>query len=318
MSYIIPGIAARGTAKIFLAAAQNRNCESLVRGIHHGVSMRYARLLGYGAILVSLAAAGCGGGGSSSSSGGTNPPPSNVTVTISPTSSTVGYGSTHQFTAKVSGATNTAVTWSVSSSSSSSSSQIGSISSSGLYTAPTATSVSVEPGASTVSVTANNASSPAVANVTVQPLNTVTSVTIKATSQANTSQSASATVTLTGLSIIAVGQCTQSTTDPTKLNCSAASTGTAVSRSSTQTLYLFVAGFGILPGTTYAVSGSDVTIPVQPTSAGGNFNTASSGIPVVYFQIVVSPSAVLGPRDLVVRNSGNELTSFVGGVDIVQ
>ncbi len=169
-----------------------------------------------------------------------------------------------------------------------------------------------------VSVTANNAATPVVANVTVQPLNTVNSVTVKATSQADTSQSASATVTLTGLSILAVGQCTQSTTDPTKLNCSAASTGTEVSRSSTQTLYLFVAGYGILPGTTYAVSGSDVTIPVQPTSAGGNFNTSSSGLPVVYFQIVDSPSAVLGPRDLVVRNSGNELTSFVGGVDIVQ
>jgi hypothetical protein len=281
--------------------------------------MRYARWWALGAaIFLALGAAGCGSGSSSSSSSGSSS--SNVSVSISPTSQTVGYGATGQFTATVSGATNTAVTWSVSSSSSSSSNQIGSISSSGLYTAPAATSVPIENAPQSVLVTAGN-NTPG-ADITVQPLNSVDTVTVTATSQADSSQSASATVALTGLSIFAVGQCTQTTAS--QLSCSAGSTGTELSRSqdSTRTVYLFVAGYGILPGTNYTISsdGSDVTIPIQPsgTAPNGNFSTSDSGIPVVYFQVVVSPTATLGPRNLVVRNQGNELTSFAGAVNITQ
>lgn len=278
--------------------------------------MRHVRWWGLGAaILLALAAAGCGSG--SSSSGSSNPPPSNVSVSISPTSQTVGYGATEQFKATVTGATNTAVTWSVSNSNSTSSNQIGSISSSGLYTAPSATSVPTEATPQLVSVTAGQAVTGA--NITVPPLNAIDGVTVTATSQADNSQSASAAVTLTGLSILAVGQCTQSTA--TQLNCSAGSTGTEISRSQSggQTLYLFVAGYGILPGTTYEISsnGSDVIV-TQPTSAGGNFATTSNGLPAVYFPVIVSPTATLGARNLVVRNQGNELTSFAGAVNITQ
>jgi hypothetical protein len=102
--------------------------------------MRKAKLTGVGAVvLLVFTAAGCGGG--NGSSGSTPPPSSNVAVGITPASSTVGYGGTQQFSATVTGSTNTAVTWSVSGASSSSS-QIGTVSSSGLYTAPAATSVS--------------------------------------------------------------------------------------------------------------------------------------------------------------------------------
>jgi hypothetical protein len=280
--------------------------------------MRYARWLGIGAvILLALAAAGCGGG---SSSGSSNPPSSNVSVAISPTSQTVGYGATEQFTATVTGTTNTAVTWSVSSSNSSSSSQIGAISSSGIYTAPAATSVPGEAAPQMVTVTAGQTVSGA--NITVPPLNPVDTVTVMATSQADSTKSASASVTLSGLSILAVGQCVPDIANPNNLNCSAGSTGTELSRSqdSTRTVYLFVAGYGILPGTTYNISsnGTDVTIPIQPTSVGGNFATISNGLPAVYFRVVVTPTAILGPRNLVVRNQGSELTSFVGAVDITQ
>jgi hypothetical protein len=241
-------------------------------------------------------------------------------VTLSPSSQTVGYGATQQFTAAVTGATNTAVTWSVSSSSSSSSSQIGAISSSGLYTAPAATSVSADPVPQMVTVTGGQTVSGA--DITVPPLNSVDTVTITATSQADSTKSASSTITLTGLSIFAAGQCVPDSSNPNTLNCSARSTGVELSRSqaSGQTIYLYVAGYGILPGTTYMISsnGSDVTIPIQPSNVGGNFVTTSDGIPAVYFQVVVSPTATLGPRNLVVRNSGNELTSFVGAVNITQ
>ena len=82
--------------------------------------------------------------------------PSGVTVSISPTATTVASGGTQQFTASVVGSTNMAVTWTASA---------GSISSSGLFTAPT--------------VSAN------------------TTVTVTATSQADTSRTASATVIVT-------------------------------------------------------------------------------------------------------------------------
>ncbi|HKT11663.1 MAG TPA: hypothetical protein VJW77_07540 [Terriglobia bacterium] len=279
--------------------------------------MKHVRWWGHGAaILLALVAAGCGGGGGSS--GSSNPPPSNVIITISPASQTVGYGSTQQFTAKVTGSTNTAVTWSVSSSGSTSSSQIGSISSSGLYTAPAATSVPAA-GSAPQMVTVTGGQAVTSADITVPPLNSIDTVTVTATSQADSSKSSSATVTLSGLSILALGQCTP--TSATQLSCSAGSTGTQISTSQSggQTVYLFVAGYGILPGTSYEISsnGADVIV-TQPTSAGGNFSTTSSGLPAVYFPVIVSPTATPGPRNLVVTNQGNELTSFAGAVNITQ
>jgi hypothetical protein len=261
------------------------------------------------AILLVLAAAGCGGSSGSNSS--TPPPSSTVSVAISPASQTVGYGAAQQFTATVTGTTNTAVNWSVSSASSSSSSQIGTISSSGLYTAPAAAAVPAESTAQPVQVTAGQATSGI--NISVPPLNSVNSVTVTATSQADASATASASITLTGLSVLAVGQCTPSSAS--QLSCSAASTGTQIAQG--QNVLLFVAGFGILPGTSYNISsnGTDVAV-TQPLDS--QFETAKDGTPVVYFNVAVSPGATLGPRNLIVRNSGNELTSFVGAVDIVQ
>jgi hypothetical protein len=270
--------------------------------------MRHIRRSGIGVVvLLALAAAGCGGGGSSSS----NPPPASVSITVSPSSQTVGYGSTQQFKATVSGATNTAVSWSVSNANSSSSTQIGSISSSGLYTAPAATSVPAENVPQLITVTGGQTVSGA--TITVPPLNSIDSVTVTATSQAENTKSASATVTLTGLSILAVGQCTQTTA--TQLSCSAGSTGTQISQG--QNVYLFVAGYGILPGTSYTISSNGTDVVVTPPLAG-QFQTASDGTPVVYFQVTVSPTATLGPRNLVVTNQGNELTSFAGAVNITQ
>lgn len=95
---------------------------------------------------------GCGGSGST--------PPPQVFVAVSPVTTTVSVAHTQQFTATVTGATNTAVTWSVAGGSSN-----GTISMVGLYTAP--------------------ASVPNPAKVTVT-----------ATSQADSSKFASATVTV--------------------------------------------------------------------------------------------------------------------------
>lgn len=268
-------------------------------------SMRVARsvLIGAG-VLLAIFAVSCGGGGSGSSS---TPPPSNVSITISPTSATLGFGTTQQFTATVSGTTNTVVTWAVTDMSGGTS-QAGQISSAGLYTAPAATSASIPSPPQLVSVTAGQTAS---ASVAVPELNSVNSVTVTATSQADTTKSASATITLSGLSILGVGQCTVS---GTSVSCQFGSTGTGVSRSQMggQTVYLGVLGYGIVPGTSYTISGNGDIVVTQPSSQ--NFGTASTGVPAVYFPIVVSPTATPGPRNVVVTNSGNELSAFPGGL----
>jgi len=91
-----------------------------------------------------------------------------VAVSISPTTASVQTTKTQQFTATVTGTSNTAVTWEVNAVTGGNST-VGTISTSGLYTAPTAV-----PSPATVTVTA--------------------------VSQANTAQSASATVTVTAAS----------------------------------------------------------------------------------------------------------------------
>lgn len=93
---------------------------------------------------------------------GTGVAPASVAITLTPTSVSTAVGSTQQFTASVTGTTNTGVNWSVSGSGCSGSA-CGTISASGLYTAP------------------SSVPSPA-------------SVTVTATSQQDTTKTASATV----------------------------------------------------------------------------------------------------------------------------
>jgi len=112
--------------------------------------LRVAVLL---ALTLSLA---CGGGNKN-----VTPPPVTISIAVAPTTANVIAGATQQFTATVTGSTNTAVTWTVSGP--------GSMSSSGLYTAPAS-------------------------------LTTPASVTVKATAQADTTKSKSATVTIPAVS----------------------------------------------------------------------------------------------------------------------
>jgi hypothetical protein len=118
-------------------------------------------------LLVAAAAvlAGCAG------PAGTVPPM--ISVQVAPTTANVATGQTQQFMATVTGTTNTAVTWQVSSTSASAAS-IGTINASGLYTAPPNA-----PTGGTVTVTATaqadtTKTGTAVANVTAQPAVTVT------------------------------------------------------------------------------------------------------------------------------------------------
>jgi hypothetical protein len=92
----------------------------------------HSRIYVFAALGLAFGLVGCGSSGSGSTS--QNPPPQ-VTVAVSPTTANVGTGATNQFTATVQGTTNTQVTWAVDSISEGNSS-VGTISSAGLYTAP--------------------------------------------------------------------------------------------------------------------------------------------------------------------------------------
>jgi Bacterial Ig-like domain (group 2)/Kelch motif/Galactose oxidase, central domain len=109
---------------------------------------------------------GCGGSSTSSSA---PTPPSLISVTVTPSSITVLRDATQAFTAKVTGTTNTAVTWSVEESSG------GTIDSAGLYTPP-------QNGAGTFYVIATSQANPAAsgaAAVTVpMPQITIAPVTV--------------------------------------------------------------------------------------------------------------------------------------------
>ena len=112
--------------------------------------------------------------------------PAVVTISMSPTSASLQAGKTQQFTATVAGSTNTAATWSISPA-------VGSISSSGLYTAPASITL-----AQTVTVTATSSADStkkATATVSLQPaVVTISMSPTSASLQAGKTQQFSATV----------------------------------------------------------------------------------------------------------------------------
>lgn len=132
------------------------------------MARKYPNVLSVGlTVFILLALAACGGGSSSSSNGsngdggGSNTPPPVIAVSISPTTATLNTGGTQQFQATVTGTTNTAVQWEVNAVVGGNA-QTGTISTTGLYTAPatlplptnfTVSAVSVADGTKSASAT---------------------------------------------------------------------------------------------------------------------------------------------------------------------
>ena len=125
-------------------------------------------------LAIILTAAGCGGPKIGSGSQPTSTSPQQVSVQLNETSATLAAGGTQQFTATVTGTSNTAVTWSVDTVSGGNATN-GTITSGGLYTAPvqagthvvTATSVAdtTKSANATVTVTGNVSITPATATM---------------------------------------------------------------------------------------------------------------------------------------------------------
>ncbi|HTU35124.1 MAG TPA: hypothetical protein VMF66_15080 [Candidatus Acidoferrum sp.] len=116
------------------------------------------------ALSIAMTLAACAGSTGRSGGGTTSPPPPSITVTVQPASATLFLGQTQQFQATVTGTSNTSVNWTVNGVAGGNSTS-GTISASGLYTAPAV-------------------------------LPTTTSITIAATSAADSSASGTATVSL--------------------------------------------------------------------------------------------------------------------------
>ena len=175
-------------------------------------------------VLMALVWTGCGKKSTST--------PTGVTVTISPTTASVAGGATQQFTATVTGSSNTAVTWQVNSTAGGDA-VVGTITTSGLYTAPTV-------------------------------LPSSTSVTVTAVSQADNTKSASATVTLTAPAITI-------TISPTSASVIAGTTQqftTSVTGSSNTAVTWSVNGLAVGNATIGTVTSSGLyTAPLSPPKA---------------------------------------------------
>ena len=178
-----------------------------------------------------------------------NPPP--VAVSVSPTSATLQMGQTRQFTATVTGTSNTAVTWSISPS-------VGSISSSGLYTPPS-------------------------------PIPSQQTVTVKATSQADNTKSASASITLVPVSVF-LNYSGSTTLGPGQTLQFTAIVGGTTNTAVTWSLSLYAPGTISSSGLYTAPSSISSTQYIQVTATSQADPTKWAGVPVTLQPIAVSVS----------------------------
>ncbi len=151
-------------------------------------------------------------------------------------------------------------------------------------------------------------------------------VTVTATSQADPSKSASASVTITsppppiamrGVSVsagttasgvdIGVRQVTPTLVlRAVGIGNTAGRVGVVVKRGDSPTLFLV--GVGVVAGTVYQVSGGGVQVSII------NFTQTTGGMPAVRLSVSISASAALGPRSIIATNSAGEISVFVGGL----
>ncbi len=143
------------------------------------------------ALLVVMTVA-CGGGTNSSNNGNNGGGQTTVAIAISPTSATVPANGTQQFQATVTGTSNTAVQWQVNNVTGGAAST-GTISSSGLYTAP-ATTTTIQVTVTAVSSADTTKTASAVVTVNAVPMGGVTISPTTATLAISTSQQFTAAV----------------------------------------------------------------------------------------------------------------------------
>jgi hypothetical protein len=234
------------------------------------------------------------------------PAPTPVSVSISPTSASVHVNQSQQFTATISGTTNTAVNWLVGGIAGGNSS-VGTISSTGLYAAPS--SVPANP----VTVTAQSAfasTSSANATVTITPASAQLTANPSSLNFGNvnvgSNSSMSVILTNSGNSIVTISNV--GTSGP-GFNVSGAS-GIILSPAQSTTL---TATF--TPGGTGNVSGS-ITISSNAANSSLTINLSGAGVQSQITSITVTPANQTVPSGTQVQfkavdNFGNDITSSV-------
>lgn len=236
---------------------------------------------------------------------------SSVSITINPTSATVATGGTQQFGDTVSGSSNTSVTWSADGVTGGNSST-GTISTTGLYTAPTSS------GSHTVTVTsAADTTKKASASVTVQSAGSCTNTTVNSVricspvngssvtspvqfvSQANTSNTVGSTWVYVDNTVVYKSPRVASVSTP--LNIAPGAHNVRVQTWDSKG-NVFKAGVNIT-----VTSGSAVSVTISPTSA----SVATGG--TVDFNATVSGSQNTGLNWLVDNVAGGNST--IGTMD---
>lgn len=192
---------------------------------------------------------------------------SGVSVTLSPASASVQVSKTQQFTATVSGSSNSAVTWSVNGVGGGNST-VGSVASSGLYTAP-----ATVPSIATVTITATSAADPtksAQATVTVVAAVSVTlspsaaSVAVSATRQFSAAVGGTSnTAVAWSVNGVANGNSTVGTVSASGLYTAPA----AVPSAATVTVTATSAADSTKAGQAAATIVAGISVAVSPTSA---------------------------------------------------
>lgn len=275
--------------------------------VHRGSGWRW---LGVCFVLFT-ALCGCGGGGSGSST----PPPQNPAISISAPSNSVNLGGTLQFSANITGSTGSAV-WSVSSGA-------GTISASGLYTAP-----STMPSSTSVVIMAKLSTDGTVSSSTTITLVAPPSISISAPGSAvglnNTLQftatisgsSASATWSVSGAgSISSTGLYTAPSTMPgnpsatitaTLSNNSSVSASTSITIVALPTIAgvnpaalptgenntVTITGTGFVNGTVILMNGSGVSTTYQSSTAVTATMSAEPGVASPLFLVAQNPGAM--------------------------
>jgi hypothetical protein len=205
-----------------------------------------------------LACFGCGGG-SQTVPGGPNGNPA-VSISIAPTTASVSVGATQAFVATVQNTTNSAVTWQVNGVTGGNSTT-GTISTSGLFTAPT------------------SVPSPA-------------GVTVTAISQADSTQSASASVTITSSSSVPVSISISPTTASVVVSGTQAFTATVQNSSNTAVTWQVNGVTGGSSATGTISSSGDYTAPsAVPSPATVTVTAVSQASPGVSASAVVTITA---------------------------
>jgi hypothetical protein len=203
-----------------------------------------------------------------------------VTISVAPGSASLNGGGTQQFTATVAGSANTAVTWTVSCSGS----NCGTISAGGLYTAPAA-------------------------------INATDTVAVKATSSADVTKSATASVSLVPVSV-SVSPGTASLNGGEAKQFTATVTGSsnttvtwAVSCSGSDCGSINPSGLYTAPA---AINAAD-TVTVTATSAADNTKSATASITLVPFAMSVAP----GGTSLLNQGGTQQFTATVTGASSI-